>query len=79
MFGWYTDYFLSDLLILDIRDVNNISFVHNFPFDSRDFVASSNNTDANITQPNNGQTQSIGPGVIAGIAIGGVAAVSLKR
>ena len=75
--GQYT----NDMAVLDVRDINNISFVNNFPFDNASNSSSANNngTQSNGTQPSATEPKSSGlsTGAIAGIAVGGVAAVSL--
>jgi hypothetical protein len=64
----------NDLLVLDVRDVNNISFASTFPFDNT--IATSGNGTANTSNSSGGG--SLSTGAIAGIAVGGVAAVSRR-
>lgn len=74
MFGISKDSsYTNDLLILDVRDVNNLNFVTSFPFDNDGKSSNSNSNSTNSSSEKGG----LGTGAIAGIAVGGVAAVSL--
>ena len=61
--------FLNDVLALDVRDVNNITFIDSFPTDS----TNSGNSVNTMSQTTN---KGLSIGAIVGIALGGAAAVS---
>lgn len=78
----------NDLLVLDVRNPNNITFATQFPFDNVAQPNSNNNGNNNGNSSNNNNNgnnnnnteqhkNGLGTGAIAGIAVGGIAAVSL--
>lgn len=71
----------NDLLILDVRNSNNISFANHFPFDidaaSTSSNVSSNSSNSTSSASGSGSTGGLSTGAIAGIAVGGVVAVSI--
>ncbi|KAI9365633.1 hypothetical protein BD770DRAFT_376936 [Pilaira anomala] len=65
---------LNQLLILNVRDVNNITFANNFPFaDSTDTTNGTKNSNGNDISPKEG----LSTGGIAGVAVGAVIAGAL--
>lgn len=74
----------NDLLVLDVRNPNNITFATQFPLQSN--INNNGNNNGNSSNNNNNgknnndtgpQKSGLGTGAIAGIAVGGIAAVSL--
>lgn len=73
----------NELLILDVRNVNNLTFATTFPFDNIVDTAGNSTTGGtaggNTSSGNNsigdGHKEGLSTGAIAGIAVGGVIAV----
>lgn len=64
---------ITQLLVLDVRNVSNIMFAKKFPFD--DSTSEKNGT--NISKDDNGDEERLSIGAIVGIAVGGIAVVRI--
>jgi hypothetical protein len=71
----------NDLLVLDVRNVNNLAFADRYPFDQTGSSSTVNNDTKSTTTSSSGSHSSngLGTGAIVGIAVGCAIAVSHRQ